>query len=945
MAIPLRRKSFFNRNFLKSSCAIIFILLGPLFSIAQSAEKPHLFFAQKKATVTSGAITQLKLVVKNPNSQNVDVRLSLKSPEKFQQIMKVPNLVSIAAGDSIVVPVEIYVPKRLKAKQPYEIRALAEVQGHDKETLEAICKIEINEDLRLFINAVNPDVYMYSVHDTTKLGLHITNAGNIDRRIQLRSDNFLISNYQAASWVLDLKSFSDTTIYIKGKFTTQFQNQNSGNIFIQVKDANSNFQIINTVFFIVHYISSIKSYAPSFYSNSAPTNSVGFYNKNVTSPYSFQQLQAKGDFQAKGLGLSTAYNLDFSYFPQFQNIILQNSNLRFTSKKMSLLIGSFYHNDELALNGRGIQTNFSIKRNKKLELGYVNNAYNLLNSFDDPYFRSSNTLFAKYSFNTDSKKEEISTSLFQQWDPQNKVNKTLSVTESTIKLSAKQTLELAAAESLETTAGYVTNAEQKIGYAGKANYQASFEKFNISSNNYISNPYYAGLQRGTLNLSENIVYTGFKGLAIWSGYNKTRFCPSYLGQNYQLFNFNFNSDKIEAGITKQLGNSFNASLSPFILRQLSITEINRSSFVAKRAQVNLNYTISPIQSVFITADIGSGQSTLNGLKKLNSWTLNANYTFKNFSVYAFIQQGPYYMSDMAFASDSTTSIRRYTINPQYSGYFFKGNLQLRMADNISYDNNYKRWMNNVSANFECKLPASFSLKGEYYKTYVPGVISGNSQINLGVVKSFNNNKGIEKNANLELFFFKDENGNLQKDANEQPAQNLLVRINDVIFTTDNNGKVLYRKVPANTYLISLLNASEWYMPEQRVTVSKNSKLTFSLYKNGTIKGKLQLTQVKNAENGQSNLSEISVIAESENGKVFTALASNTGEFMLYVPENKYTLRVDANTVPENYEIETPPQLIKVLRNQLPPVVFDLSIKERKVKIKKFQSSVSASKKK
>ncbi len=180
---------------------------------------------------------------------------------------------------------------------------------------------------------------------------------------------------------------------------------------------------------------------------------------------------------------------------------------------------------------------------------------------------------------------------------------------------------------------------------------------------------------------------------------------------------------------------------------------------------------------------------------------------------------------------------------------------------------------------------------------------------------------------LNIYFFKDLNGNRIKDDDEPGIQNVLVSIskdednviNEKYNTTgffmpteiisDLTGKIKYENIPNGFYTIDYTPIGEIkgaYSSEQSsqsLYIGKNTTIYVPYVENNKIFGKVILNRSKLSNLGQIEISNIKVTAEDTHGKKFSTLTDANGQFTIYVPSvDRYTVKVN-NIFYENFDLE------------------------------------------
>ncbi len=180
---------------------------------------------------------------------------------------------------------------------------------------------------------------------------------------------------------------------------------------------------------------------------------------------------------------------------------------------------------------------------------------------------------------------------------------------------------------------------------------------------------------------------------------------------------------------------------------------------------------------------------------------------------------------------------------------------------------------------------------------------------------------------LDLYFFKDLNGNRVKDEDEPGIKDIMVEVNKddkrileeeynttghfmpTELLSDITGHVQYKNIPNGFYHLEYYPITEIkgaYSSEQsyqNLYMGKNEKIYIPFVENNKIFGKVLLNRSKLSNLGQIDVGNIKVTAEDTYGRKFSTLTDGKGEFTIYVPNvDKYKVRVN-NIFFENFDLE------------------------------------------
>ncbi|RMG63772.1 MAG: hypothetical protein D6722_17360 [Bacteroidetes bacterium] len=213
-------------------------------------------------------------------------------------------------------------------------------------------------------------------------------------------------------------------------------------------------------------------------------------------------------------------------------------------------------------------------------------------------------------------------------------------------------------------------------------------------------------------------------------------------------------------------------------------------------------------------------------------------------------------------------------------------------------------------------------------------------ITLGLRKVIEGQQPRMKYYNLEVQFFKDEDGNRQRSENEAGIASVLVNLErlpdsevseegapEIRFKapgimSDNDGRVLYRKIPQGKYALGMkelfppmeytnLNGSEF-----ELEMSKHTVMLVPYARSVAIVGKVNITRDKFSRLFGITPANIRVTVIDANGDAYYTLTDDRGEYIITVPfSTHYTIKMK-NVLGDKFELKGAEQEIDVSEEDL-----------------------------
>lgn len=241
--------------------------------------------------------------------------------------------------------------------------------------------IEINNDLSLSV--LNAPIYRSSSQEPISVKVRVSNSGNISQDITLVCK---IPDPENGNQFLEQQA----VINVKKDSTFTFTYQPSkglsrlSNFSINVSGfRNPDKEIFNSATVFVQNISSVQKYQDPQFNNFAEEtkNQITTSYRKVGDNIDMYQLIGSGGFNLPSGFLFMRGNIAF--LNSQQQPLVTNTNIILQQGKDQYTIGSVNKLLEMTLVGRGAEYSHTFEKDKKLEIGFVDQNFNLIekNSF------------------------------------------------------------------------------------------------------------------------------------------------------------------------------------------------------------------------------------------------------------------------------------------------------------------------------------------------------------------------------------------------------------------------------------------------------------------------------------------------------------------------------------------------------------------------------------
>lgn len=910
------------------------------------------------------------LRVKNGTSRRVNFSLDISSPAGWSTLTSRDKNYTVAANDSLFIPVRIIPQKNSEGNVNYFVNASA-VSSQNIPLASTPWNLEIKKFSQWRANVLDKVAYFPSSGDSTSFRINFTNTGNSNEDVYVLFSppvKVTIADGQGNpiaenAFSMNLPVGIDTTLRFVARLTNgkqkddffsskpMLEKEAEEGIYrlqIQVKDNSGGSSSSGGRVELLRLSNEIK--VKSEAGNSSIPLTMEFNSYNILSQFTNFSLDLYGDTD---LGLNK--NLRYYYQTIISNSAYTGTQflgsyrfVQYSTPKYQFAAGDIGDNMEILLNGTGVKGNYNYGR---FNVGgiYVRRQQNgnLMNYLTN--------IGARVGYK-DGKSLQVEAEAVSRKDEFNDIDGSLVTANGSYRISGSQILKVNAGFSQERHT-QSTNPFETTGYGFGAQYSVTYKSISLASQARLNSPNFLSQYRGTTSLNLNLRYP-FKDGQFFSLktdmntrnaeiYSKGFLFPqNKFKRNVYEFQYGWSTDNGNFVLFPRIHDDEVLGIKTFTTGGGVLFSSNRQSKfrVYSRFYTGftkaLDYDVDP----YLVA----------------RWENTIRY--KNLNVTARYYYGPYNVLDNLRVVEDGINPQSAFISAFATLNFRKARLSVRPTFNVSYESVLARVRSNFSPQltFYSKNDFQFTLTGELFRinqgeSPLPSVnalgdgvfntyTQSNFLLRFGIKKTFNVKRPGSKSHDLEVVVFKDLNGNNRRDVGEEFVKDALITVKDMALMTNEEGVVIFKNLTQGEYKVKsdvLSNVEGWFKGDGQSVILDNDRTVFIPLKRGVqVKGNIILQQAQYSALGAGgmNLSGIRVNMTDNNGNSYTALSGQGGEFNLYVPFGLYTIQVNEQAVDEQFQFAQSSYTLNVNNvNVNYQVTFYLIEKSRRVNIKKFDN--------
>lgn len=688
--------------------------------------------------------------------------------------------------------------------------------------------------------------------------------------------------------------------------------------------------IQNKIVIPVIWSSSKEKFTPPIRKGINNQNQVKLSYENNGLSFTRWQLEAGGQQNSKKK-VQKNWHLRSLFYPKTNEIQLYNTFYEVKTPKNALRVGNLNIASDAILYGRGIHYKMGEQSNQ-FQLAYLNGAANLLAEDFNAPTPTGNSVMVGYE-GEPQKNAHFGFQGVVQQKPNFRVG-LFTVSGGRTKKKSNWNGRITLSGENQEIDSTINN--NHFGLAGKFNFYKRKGKWIFSSNNQISSPWFAGLRRGQISLTEKVTYEVSRKINVVGFLRYFRTTPSLAQQRIDRQTSYLQP---KASLVVSPNEYLRVSLSPYLLLQsanyLDYNDIGQK-YQSKDWHFESVFYWYKNQHLFqLTGDIGYSSIGQKGNLAMPEMTMiwKLNWQRKQFGFSANYRKGGYYLFELWRDFQTNTQQSQLILEPRAQFNLIKNKLFYRLNAQITQDNIRKNWQTIYTNRLEWLMQPDFSIAAEvrYFTTKhfnsTFWMVSAN--------KHFQFAQNIKGHFDLNLQLFLDENSNGKWDKDEVPAENLLVQIGSKTLVTDDFGEIEYKNLPGKFYKVTIFDMEGKLSPlEHSLFLNENKKLVLPVSAQAILQGQI-INQARKFGMEQLDLSKLLVIAEKDNGQIYQAVVYPNGSYTMHLPEGQYQLYLEGKNLSKRVDIKDQHRRIIVQKEVVGMENFEIQVKQRKVNIKRF----------
>lgn len=872
------------------------------------------------------------ITIKNNGARTENFTLNISVPQGWKVLGEEQQELFINPMDSLIIPLRISTHGKVKGDIGYSVIAsLTDSRGNTIKNEYCFVKIKSKEDLRISVPLGSN--YFDQRTKLSSFQVNISNNGNKEELINLVFDlekgiGFGEGFLENFSLDVSIPPYTDTTLHYNIRLKDDF---------IEGKES--------------YKLSLRASSMSKTYSQSVWFRSLKSEYENIVPPTEKMLIV---DFRAQGL-LSEGKQPNYVLYAHGKTLLKNNNDIYYQYRNMSsrtpedfykynnmfiganikgfnFEVGDSYMNQESSLYGRGFTLGYEVSRfsAKSIVNRNIRSDIDNFGIFSGYKFTSGDKLElgAIYNNNKSREIESVITSLSTR-----------------IKFGAHSINAIVALNPLTQNIDGKTN---HFEYSGEFRYSSNLNKIRNTVRLRYGSPFYYGHYKGRLfgNLNSQYEINKKNRLSFFAVINENKL-PVFDNSSvlYENKNNNFSSRLMHSwDVTPKVNFYYGPGFELYskthennntVFENLFASQIYSLQFGSRFRFEDPFTSLSPrltVGNVTITDYprlYGQSPALYESEDNYFIYYLDVSYRSRNISFIASYESGPrniYSQFNYFFLNRTTRTLR---LMPSYTAFIYKNIMHLDARVSFSNDMILRNSFINSSLIFSWFLPRDWTARlNAYYsitnRTTSSGVEGYQSlYLEAGIKKELNLKHPRVSYHDLTLNLFKDFNGNYKQEPNEPGIRDVLVTlvrqkqitddripgdIGNIELMSDYLGKVTYTDIPSGIYKVqftpigsdvgSFSKSSE----ELEINLKDNTIEYFPFVEKNKVYGKIILNRSRLSGLGKIDVSNVRITATDSQGRSFSTLTDNNGEFTLFAPvTDEYIVNIN-NIFYENFDL-------------------------------------------
>lgn len=923
---------------------LICLYQTPTFGQFSFIEEPYdmleVSFAKEKEEIDPRVSFFNVLKVHNPTNRRLRFEVNIGIPMSWTLMGEQTQSVILVPNETKLIPIRVAANTNTIGDVGYTIVAsLKDNTGKVFKNSYSFVNVPKRSDIRYKI--LERNVYIDPTLKNSKISLHFSNKGNVSELIYVRlhlPQTLIMEGSRDGFFKEDfmLAANRDTMISYKISLGNTIEAQEQRNHGISIEAGNR-----DTTFTSTLWVRSLDSK----YTLEIPTSDriliaeLALLNLFHENPPTYEGAIWGTVHGKRGLMIEYFFRTMGEQFYKRNPYIYNYLFFKTQYKRWNILLGDLAHTGMLTLTGKGVQLSYTAKRilaNATVAKNFISNNIGVGLS-----------LHSKLTDNL-----SLITGYNQLDNLHHYATKMPNVG---IQFRFKQNYSFNINLGYSLTDYYTQNRRQN-GFGAEILSQISFSKLKWNTRMLLGDSKFSGMQRGKTDINSYFEYQIS---------NTQGVIGQYIGINQALIESNsaaLNTDQLNTihnvnilyykrtndNLTVSIGpwHNYLGSNSFYLFNPAHWFSAHTSManiefrYMGKNSPINVGTQIRGGVSYVTNYSPEFGGLTINGIDRYGRSYMNlytSIYTrLRNWNLNASYYHGPYTMSEHYARFYNKINSKTVRVICGYSKLLFDKVLELSLRGSYAYVVVTKT--NRIGLNGEIMATPgkgwtiTFSSTLGHQSTFDDLTEAkykyNNLYFEFRLRKEFGFHQPQFKYLNLDLYFFKDLNGNGLRDKDEPGIDNVLVSIDkdyelsDSLLGTDRKGeffamdflsdlygKVTYKNIPEGYYTITFSPVSNNvgnYVSESsqiKAYLNKSEVIEIPFLEKNKIFGQILMHRSKLSNLGTIDISNIKVTATDASGKIYSTLTDKNGKFVIYVPNvEKYTVSLN-NIFREHFELE------------------------------------------
>jgi hypothetical protein len=370
-------KKLLNFFVFRFSFALVFCIISSSITNAQSSDALIFIDPSKKLIKASNdELIDLTLKVLNRKKTPLTGLVSINLESNMNLISKNNIAVNVQPGDSLFIPVKVFITKKTRSGIDHLIR----FNLSDRENnllLATETKVQVSVKRNVDMYSLLSSILLEVTSDSIRIPIRISNTGNTTQRITL-INRFpaLFQNQDFHSTLeLVLPPSVDTVITIIKPVTKKmFASEGFDVTFTGLY---SNGDVFGMAYVRIQSGRSDRAYRDPLQTDAYNVNSISISSQGMFSTNQSFLLYGQGDLEFKSGKLG--YSLDYTKWQDsYSPSMMRNTWISYETNNMGITAGNINRNMDINLNGRGANLFINNKNNGTYEVGYLDGNSNLI---------------------------------------------------------------------------------------------------------------------------------------------------------------------------------------------------------------------------------------------------------------------------------------------------------------------------------------------------------------------------------------------------------------------------------------------------------------------------------------------------------------------------------------------------------------------------------------